>query len=102
MTELDIPCPDTFIGNEDLKTISEDFHTTYRERYSVAERENDVELVAWRLTAIGDVDAPKRPPPQGQERESAVGKTRFFDTVYSNMAGCGDNRSGPNAQKTRW
>ena len=81
VTELDIPCPDTFIGNEDLKIISEDFHTTYRERYSVAEPENDVELVAWRLTAIGDVDAPKRPRPQGQERESAMGKTRFFDTV---------------------
>ena len=33
------------------------------------------------MTAIGNVDAPKRPPPQGHERESTVGKTRFFDTV---------------------
>jgi len=81
VTELDIPCPDTFIGNKDLKTISENFHATYRERYSVAEPENDVELVAWRLTAIGDVDTPKRPQLKGQERESAMGKTRFFDSV---------------------
>jgi N-methylhydantoinase A len=81
VTELDIPCPDSFIGNKDLKTISENFHATYRERYSVAEPENDVELVAWRLTAIGDVDTPKRPQLQGQERESAMGKTRFFDSV---------------------
>ncbi len=81
VTELDIPYPDTFIGNDDLKTISENFHTTYHERFSVAEPENDVELVAWRLTAIGNVDAPKRPRPQGQDRESTMGKTRFFDTV---------------------
>ncbi len=81
VTELDIPCPNTFIGNDDLKTISENFHTTYYERYSVEERENDIELVAWRLTAIGNVDAPKRLPPQSHEKESTVGKTRFFDTV---------------------
>ena len=81
VTELDIPCPNSSVSKDDLNTISEDFHTTYRERYSVAEPENDAELVTWRLTATGLVDEAKRPRPSIQDSESAVGKTRFFDTV---------------------
>ena len=66
---------------QDLNQLSNDFHEAYFDRYSVSEPENDVELVAWRMTATGLVDAPKRPPPVEKQSTNFICKTRFYDSV---------------------
>ena len=81
VTELDIPCPYDNVRAQDLNQLSNDFHEAYFDRYSVSEPENDVELVAWRMTATGLVDAPKRPPPVEKQSTNFICKTRFYDSV---------------------
>ena len=53
VTDLDIPCPHVSLRLDDGEKIANDFHQTYHARYSVSEPESDVELVMWRLSAIG-------------------------------------------------
>ena len=81
VTELDVPCPDTQVSDTDIGVIANTFHETYRERYSIAEPDNDVELVMWRLVAAGRVQAPGRPGPLTQSADSRIGTTRLFDPV---------------------
>ena len=81
VTELDIPCSHDNVRAQDLNQLSNDFHEAYFDRYSVSEPENDVELVAWRMTATGLVDAPKRPPPVEKQSTNFICKTRFYDSV---------------------
>jgi N-methylhydantoinase A len=81
VTELDVACPDTRISEPDLAAIATTFHDSYRDRYSIAEPENDVELVMWRLVAAGKVEAPRRPSPSAKSADNTIGDTRFFDAV---------------------
>ena len=71
VTELDIPCPHDNVRAQDLNQLSNDFHEAV-DRYSVSEPENDVELVAWRMTATGLVDTPKQPPPVEKQSTNFV------------------------------
>ena len=83
VTELEVPCPGESIDAESLKVIAETFHSNYRERYVVAEPDNDVELVMWRMVASGKVDEAKRQPPEavGTVANAELGQSRFYDTV---------------------
>ena len=81
VTELDVPCPDTQLSEADIGTVANTFHENYRERYSIAEPDNDVELVMWRLVAAGLVQAPGRPGPTASATGSKIGSTRLFDPV---------------------
>lgn len=81
VTELDVACPNTRIDDGDLAVIAATFHANYRDRFSISEPDNDVELVMWRLVAAGVVDAPERPRPPTAAVDTAIGDTRFFDAV---------------------
>lgn len=81
VTELDVACPDTQVSAADLTLIADTFHDSYRDRYSIAEPDNDVELVMWRLVAAGRVEPPGRPGPASGAGASSAGETRFFDPV---------------------
>ena len=60
VTDLDIPCTDVSLSAGDAAKIAQDFHETYRARYTVAEPDSDVEFVMWRLSAVGSLQAIKR------------------------------------------
>ena len=81
VTELEIPCPQESIDPASLRVIADTFHSSYKDRYVVAEPDNDVELVMWRMVASGKVDEARRPRPSNTATmdDANCGVTRFFD-----------------------
>lgn len=82
ITDLDIPCPNVQLSADDVETITRDFHQTYRARYAVSEPDSDVELVMWRVSAIGTRAAIKRKPAHGGanlERALSAQQKKFYD-----------------------
>ena len=81
VTDLDIPCPHLPIEADDAAKIAEAFHNTYRARYAVAEPNSDVELVMWRVSAIGSREAAMRKPQRNQnaEIEASSSQQKFYD-----------------------
>ena len=78
VTDLDIPCPNVQVSVEDVETIAEEFHRTYRARYAVSEPDSDVEFVMWRLSAVGT-----RPSIYGKVAENASNFSAGFDSSES-------------------
>jgi len=60
VTDLDIPCPNVQVSMDDVETIADEFHNTYRARYAVSEPDSEVEFVMWRLSAVGTRPSIKR------------------------------------------
>lgn len=81
VTELDVLCPGAEVSGKDVSVIAERFHASYQERYSIAEPDNDVEFVMWRMVAAGMVDAPRRSSPSKSGSQSKLGDVRLFDPV---------------------
>ena len=81
VTELDVPCPSIPVAAGDATTIAQSFHDAYRERYNVAEPDNDVELVMWRLVAAGRTAAAARAARDGSGDANAatIGETTLYD-----------------------
>ncbi len=86
VTELEIPCPDSTLKSTHGAQLAESFHATYRERYTIDERDNDVEFVMWRLVAAGST-APTRSAaaPGRSDDADGVTTTHFYDSVRGTM-----------------
>ena len=88
VTELEIGCPGIPIAAGDVRTITDAFHQNYRERYSVAEPDNDVEFVMWRVVAAGITEPVQRAPGSPGAAGGAaayLGQTQFYDTTRQAM-----------------
>lgn len=88
VTELEIACPGIPIAPEDVSAITEAFHRSYRERYSVSEPDNDVEFVMWRLVAAGITEAARqgeRSATSANPGAALLGQTRFYDSTQKTM-----------------
>jgi N-methylhydantoinase A len=88
VTELEIGCPGIPISADDVDTITNAFHRSYREHYSVAEPDNDVEFVMWRAVAAGITEPTRRRAPlagASAGTDALMGQTRFYDTTQKAM-----------------
>jgi len=86
VTELEIACPHVPLAAGDATAIAAAFHRSYRERYTVAEPDNDVELVMWRLTAAGlTPPVASAPAASGVAAQAMLGTTAFYDSVARTM-----------------
>ena len=85
VTDLDIPCPHVPLQTGDAEKIAKDFHETYHARYAVSEPESDVELVMWRLSAIGSRQAVKRKLISSKPLNA--GSTQQTQTFYDPTSG---------------
>ena len=87
VTEIEIRCPQLPIAAGDVDTITTAFHDTYRERYSVAEPDNDVEFVMWRVVAAGLTEPARRDAAGATSgTDPVLGTTRFYDSTAATMA----------------
>jgi N-methylhydantoinase A len=93
--EITVPIPsEAAYGEEDVKTIAESFHVAHERQFTYALRDQEIEFLHWRLTAIGQApdwpqvevtvdDSSQTPAPAG-EREayfpelSGVAPTPFY------------------------
>ena len=85
VTELEIPCPQVPLAEDDAALLAAAFHDSYRERYAVSEPDNEVELVMWRLVAAGLTPAVASTPAPGAETGVELGTTSFYDAVAGAM-----------------
>jgi len=85
VTELEVVCPQPLLAAGDGARIAAAFHQGYRDRYAVAEPDNDVELVMWRLTAAGVTPAVTSGAAVAADGGAGLGHTRFYDSVGGAM-----------------
>ncbi len=104
--ELTVPVPSFPLAEEDILKISEEFHRAHEQRYGFSRRDEEVELVSLRLTAVGHTEKPDLPKvpaakcsalaPCGQ-RPVLFPETGWVKTpVYARASlGAGAELSGP-------
>jgi N-methylhydantoinase A len=89
--ELTVTVPAGNLTSQDLERIQEQFHEAHARAYGYAAREDPVELVNVRLTAIGVSPKPRLkalPPGTGDFREAVKGHRRVWFSETSGFVPC--------------
>jgi len=87
VTDLDIPCPNVQVSMDDVETIADEFHNTYRARYAVSEPDSEVEFVMWRLSAVGTRPSIKRKLAPTASNLSAASSSNESQEFYDPNSG---------------
>jgi N-methylhydantoinase A len=81
---------DTFMSPDDIETFRQDFHTTHRESFAVADERSPVEIITWGARARGSLRSdpglvadhqqqPRQPAPRARTTRQAVFSGRWID-----------------------
>ena len=82
-TELNVPFKNDFVSKQSLETLLTDFHDLHRQLYSFSDKEAPVEIVNFRLTAIGKMDH-LSPPGLRVESTKSIDPDGYRSTILDN------------------